>query len=348
MRLTPSPGAALIASVIRKSFSPGWAVLSRRIRSSDSPSAPQGTKCRMARSTPFSVAVISTQSPSPGPPMRPSAMEKPRSVELPRQESVTLMTRFELRARDVPDPPDLGDVAGLGHPVHHLPDVAHRTPRQAELRDVHDRLVAELQSGQVAFPAPHLGTEFAAPHDSGAPGVPCRHGEELGDSAGPRLRVADRVAGREHYAGHDAVADARLAGRRPDHALVIAQREVTERVPVALPGEQLADPRRVGRPEAGPRLRGPQEQVHGDHEREQAERAGQQVVQVAARRRMPTGRAVDADQLVDDVLYPLRERVVARPAVPGRGSRGRWRRRRRPGPRKPVSALHRVRGSPIA
>ena len=83
----------MIASVIRKSFSPGWAVLSRRIRSSDSPSVPQGTKCRMARSTPFSVAVISTQSPSPGPPMRPSAMEKPRSVELPRQESVTLMTR---------------------------------------------------------------------------------------------------------------------------------------------------------------------------------------------------------------------------------------------------------------
>ena len=111
-------------------------------------------------------------------------------------------------------------------------------PGQAELRDVHDRLVAELESGQVAFPAPHLGTKLTAPHDSGAPGVPCRHGEELGDGAGPRLRVADRVAGREHHAGHDAVADARLAGRRPDHVLVVAEREITERVPVAVLGEQ--------------------------------------------------------------------------------------------------------------
>src|SRR4029077_16790414 len=119
----------------------------------------------------------------------------------------------KLRARDVSYPPDLGDVPGLGDPVYHLPDVAHRTPRQAEIRDVHDRLVAELESGQVAFPAPHLGTEFAAPHDSGAPGVPCRHGEELGDGARPRLRVADRVAGREPHSGPDAVAAARLAGR---------------------------------------------------------------------------------------------------------------------------------------
>ena len=90
MRLTPSAGAALMVSTIRKSFSPGWAALSRRIRSRDRPSAPHGTSCSTARTAPSSVAVASTQSSSPGVPIRPSAIEKPRSVWLPRQESAAL------------------------------------------------------------------------------------------------------------------------------------------------------------------------------------------------------------------------------------------------------------------
>ena len=80
-----------MVSTIRKSFSPGWAALSRRIRSRDRPSAPHGTSCSTARIAPSSVAVASTQSSSPGMPIRPSAIEKPRSVWLPRQDSAALM-----------------------------------------------------------------------------------------------------------------------------------------------------------------------------------------------------------------------------------------------------------------
>ena len=87
MRFTPRSEAALMVSTIRKSFSPGWAPLSRRIRSSDRPSEPQGTSCSTARTTPSSVAVASTQSSSP---IRPRAIEKPRSVWPPRQESAVL------------------------------------------------------------------------------------------------------------------------------------------------------------------------------------------------------------------------------------------------------------------
>ncbi len=77
-----------------------------------------------------------------------------------------------------------------------------------------------------------------------------------------------------------------------------------------MPVEQLLDPLPVGRGEPRPRLGRAQEQVDGDDEREQAERAGQQVVEVAAGVRRPLDRAVHADQLVDDVLEPLEERVV--------------------------------------
>ncbi len=55
------------------------------------------------------------------------------------------------------------------------------------------------------------------------------------DRAGPRLRVADRVARGQRDPAHDPVRDGRLAGRRPHHALLPAQREVAERVPLALP-----------------------------------------------------------------------------------------------------------------
>jgi hypothetical protein len=74
--------------------------------------------------------------------------------------------------------------------------------------------------------------------------------------------------------------------------------------------EQLADPLPVGRAHPGPRLRRAEEQVGGDHQREQAERAGQDVVEVAAGVGRPLHRAVDADQLVHHVLEPLEERVV--------------------------------------
>src|SRR5215472_1371821 len=93
-RLTPRAWAFLMVSTIRKSLRPGCALLSRRIRSRESPSLPQGTKCKIARSTPSSVAVAITQFSSPGAPTRPSAMEKPRSVGLPRQESACLIRRL--------------------------------------------------------------------------------------------------------------------------------------------------------------------------------------------------------------------------------------------------------------
>ena len=211
---------------------------------------------------------------------------------------------------DVADPADLRGVAVLRNPVDHLPDVAHLTAGEAELRDVDDRLVAELQRGQVAYPAPHLGAEFTAPHDGGAPRVPCRLCHELGDGARPCFRVAERVASCEHHAGHYAVADARLAGRRPDHALVVAQGEVAEGVPVAVLVEQSADLGGVGRREVGAGPRRAEKHVDGGDQRERAEHAGQDVVQVTALIRCPPDGAVDADEFVQHVLHPLGEGVT--------------------------------------
>src|ERR1700690_2186749 len=55
----------------------------------------------------------------------------------------------ELRPRYVADPAHLGLVTAFGHPVDHLPHVPHGTAGQAEVGDVDDRLVAELEGGQV-------------------------------------------------------------------------------------------------------------------------------------------------------------------------------------------------------
>lgn len=79
---------------------PGSADRSRRMRSSDTPSVPHGTKCRTALRSPYGPgwssalwAVAIRQSTSDGSPMRPSAMEKPRSVSVPRQSSAARRMR---------------------------------------------------------------------------------------------------------------------------------------------------------------------------------------------------------------------------------------------------------------
>jgi hypothetical protein len=77
-----------------------------------------------------------------------------------------------------------------------------------------------------------------------------------------------------------------------------------------VPVEQLPDPLAVGRGEPRPRLGRAQQQVDGDDEREQAERAGEHVIEVTAGIRRPLHGPVDPDQLVDDVLQPLEGRVV--------------------------------------
>ncbi len=62
------------------------------------------------------------------------------------------------------------------------------------------------------------------------------------DGAGPGLGVADRVAGGQGDPADDAVGDGGLAGGGPDDGLLAAQREVAERVAVALAGQQRPQP----------------------------------------------------------------------------------------------------------
>ncbi len=99
-RRTPIAGTAWSAATISSSFRPGSAARSRRISSSEMPSSPQGTKCSTAlRSSPLSPssgalwAVTTTQASSPGSPNRPSAIEKPRSVSVPRQRAAASAIR---------------------------------------------------------------------------------------------------------------------------------------------------------------------------------------------------------------------------------------------------------------
>src|SRR6266704_1142672 len=170
----------------------------------------------------------------------------------------------DLVGRHVTHPADLGDVAGPADPGHHLPDIAHRPTLQREAGDLDHRLVAEFQRGQLAVAAPDLGAMLAAAHDGGNPGVPGRHVEERLDRARPRLLVADRIAAGQHDTGNHPVPDAGLPRRRPDHALVVAQREVAERVAPAVPVKQRPDLRGVVAAEAALRLGRPQGRLGGN------------------------------------------------------------------------------------
>src|SRR6202042_1644992 len=153
---------------------------------------------------------------------------------------------LDLGVGHVAGPADLRHVSLAADPGDHLADVAHGPARHREVGQVDNRLVAEFQGAQVALPAPHLGAVLTAADHGRHPGVPVGLVQEGLDRAGPRLRVADRVPPGQYDARHDPVADAGLAGRRPDYALVVAQREVAERVQLAVPAQQFPDPFAVG------------------------------------------------------------------------------------------------------
>lgn len=57
------------------------------------PRGPHGTKCSTALISPSLCAVTTTQRPSTGSPKRPSAIEKPRSVSVPRQDAEAALIR---------------------------------------------------------------------------------------------------------------------------------------------------------------------------------------------------------------------------------------------------------------
>ncbi len=217
----------------------------------------------------------------------------------------------DLRLRYIPDPAHLSAVAVPLHSAAHLPHVPHRPALQREVRDVDDCLVAKLKGGQPAFAAPDLRAEFTAADHCRDPGVPRGLVEEGVDRAWPGLCVPDGVAAGQHHAGQDPVADAGLAGRRPDDPLVVAEREVTERVPVSVLGQQIPDLGSIPRGMAVDRLGRPQEQVTGEDQREQPQAAGQEAEEIAAGLRREDDRPGEADHVEDHGLHPLEERVIA-------------------------------------
>jgi hypothetical protein len=105
-------------------LSPLSAVRSRRIRSSDSPSSPHGTKCSSPRSVPSWCAVTTTQSGSAGPPIRDSAIEKPRSTPPPRQAAATDTSWASSAAGTSP----VRRTSAV-NPARSIRDTACRTPR---------------------------------------------------------------------------------------------------------------------------------------------------------------------------------------------------------------------------
>ena len=209
-----------------------------------------------------------------------------------------------LLARHVADPAHVSGIAVAGHPGHHLADVSHGPAREAEVRYADDALVAQFKGGEVAFAAPDLRAQFTAAHHRRGPGVPGGLVEEGLDRPRPGLGIADRITAGQHDPGHDPVADTRLAGRGPDDALVVAEREIAERVPVPVLTQQLPDLVGIPGGQPGLRLRGPQEQIGRDDQGEQPQGTGQQVVAVAPGIGDEADWPGDPDDLEHDIFEP--------------------------------------------
>ena len=111
-------------------------------------------------------------------------------------------------AADVADAIHLRGVAGSLDPVDHLPHVAHRAALEAEVGDVDDCLVAELERGHFCFARPDVAAEFAAGQHCRYPCMSFGFDHELFDRAGPRFGIAKRITSREHHTGQHPVGDA--------------------------------------------------------------------------------------------------------------------------------------------
>ena len=162
-----------------------------------------------------------------------------------------------------------GVVARPPDATHHLADVAHRAALEGEVRDLEDRLVAELHRREVGEPGPRESRPLAAAEHGRRPRVVGGRGEEGRHRPGPGLGVADRVPAGEHDATDDPIGDGGLARVGPDEALVAAQVEVAQRV--RRPGQQLTHPALVDLGELGQRLGCAQQEIEADQPGHQAE-----------------------------------------------------------------------------
>lgn len=142
-----------------------------------------------------------------------------------------------LLGRNVLVAADAYGVPGPLHPVEGLPYGPHGAPLQRELGDLDEGFVPEFE-GVEAVPCVDGARLLARAHHGRNPSVNPGLRQPRLDRAGPCLRVADRVTGSQRHPAHDPVRDGSLAGRRPHHALLPAQREVPERVALALPFEE--------------------------------------------------------------------------------------------------------------
>lgn len=213
---------------------------------------------------------------------------------------------LQLGVTDVAYAPDAGLVTTALDTFHHLAYVAHRTPGEGEIRDIHHRLVAELQSGQPGLPGPHLATGLAAARHRRGPRMRPRLVHEALDGTRPGLDVTDGITPGEHHPGHHAVADGGLAAGGEHDALVTAEREVAQGVAAPVPGEQGTQPGLVVLGEPGGRVfRAEGEVDRGDR--------GQQPESAQGVRDRPGGRPgvvhgpLQAEQAVQHVLEPVRD-----------------------------------------
>ena len=142
--------------------------------------------------------------------------------------------------------------------------------------------------------------------------MPGRFVQERVNGTGPGLRVTDRITARQHDAGQDAVADASLARRRPDDALVIPQSEVAQRILVTVPLQQLPDPLGVRGAETAACLGRTQEHQQREEQGKHPEPAHHEAEVIVPRLGDEPRRTGEAGHIGDDGVDPLRQRVVPR------------------------------------
>src|SRR5947209_9696740 len=123
----------------------------------------------------------------------------------------------------------LSAVAGLGESGHRLAHLADRPALQAELAEIDDRLVAEVDRAQAERLVERAellaGADRAEPQAAGL--SECL---QLFEQRREGARRTDRIAGEQEHAVLDPVADERLLVGAEEVLLVAAQLEERQRV----------------------------------------------------------------------------------------------------------------------
>ena len=172
--------------------------------------------------------------------------------------------------------------AGLAHTGHSALDRAHRAALERERVGVQDGLVTERAGPQTGL---HicLGAGLGGGQHPHPPGVLAPPTQPRGNRVLPRVRVAQRIAGRQADGADHPVGHGRTPVCGEDHGLVPAGGEVPQRVLAAVRCEEPTDVQLLlGAQDLGP-LGGLREPPHGEEKHRGTQDAAQRGQPVGAR-----------------------------------------------------------------